>query len=324
MSKRYRIWTLVVAVTAFASLVTGFTSTTLGLEKMKVGSSVKLSPMYNLPFATAEEQGFWKQNGLDAELVTFKGGAKLYQGIVAGAVNMGMSMAASELQARASGVPVIIVFNLNDSETFAFWVRSDSRRKKPKDVKGAKIGVMRLAGSAHAYGRMVVKELGLQKEVKFISAGGIRSSIALLRAGKTDIAVHPYHQLVKLLLKGDVRRLLKVDDYRPSKWTSYIITANQGFVKKSPDIARRVVKAMLQASKFIRGNRGWTSAKLKQMFGFSDKAAGLVYEHLQFSRDGRISPEGLANLSKFLIDFGIVPADKMPPVDELYTKQFTG
>ncbi len=324
MSKHYRIWTLVVAVTACASLVTGLTSTTLGLEKMKVGSSVKLSPMYNLPFATAEEQGFWKQNGLDAELVTFKGGAKFHQGMVAGAVQIGMTMAGGAFQARARGVPVIIVSNLNRNEAFFFWVRSDSRRKRPKDVKGAKIGVMRLAGSAHAYGRMVVKVLGLQKEVKFISAGGIRSSIALLRAGKTDIAVHPYHQLVKLLLKGEVRGLLMVDDYRPKEWLAHVLTADQRFVKESPDKVGKVVKSLLQATNYIKDNRSWTTARMKTMFGFSDKAAELVYDHLGFVRDGKVSPQGLANVRRFLIDFGIVPADKMPPVDELYTKQFTG
>src|SRR3990172_8518126 len=102
MARHYRNWILVAAATAFAALVTGLPSSSLGLEKIKIASSVKLSPMYNLPFETAQEQGFWKQNGLEAELVTFEGGAKYYQGLMARAVQVGMTMAAGDLQARAS------------------------------------------------------------------------------------------------------------------------------------------------------------------------------------------------------------------------------
>lgn len=52
--------------------------------KIKFATSIKLAPTFYLPVLAAEEKGFWKENGPEAELVKFKGGAKLYQGIVAG------------------------------------------------------------------------------------------------------------------------------------------------------------------------------------------------------------------------------------------------
>lgn len=224
----------------------------------------------------AQENGFWKANGLEAELVKFKGGAKLYQGIVAGAVNVGMTMAASELQARAGDVPTVIISRLHDDKAFFFWVRTKGRIKKPQDLKGAKVGGMRLAGSAHAYGRMVVKALGLEKDSKFIFAGGIRSSIALLRAGKTDAAVHPFHQLIKLKLKGEVKPLLRVGDFRLKEWMAYVITARRSFTIKESGLTGRIIKSFIQATNLINTNEGWTKKKLNELFGHSDEAARQV------------------------------------------------
>ena len=37
----------------------------LAAEKMRFGTSVKGNPFYELPAIAAEEQGLWKQNGLE-------------------------------------------------------------------------------------------------------------------------------------------------------------------------------------------------------------------------------------------------------------------
>lgn len=295
-----------------------------GAQKLKLGSSLRLSPVYDLPYLAAVEKGFWSQNGLEVEWVPFQAGAPLYQAIAAGSIPVSLTMAANDFQARAAGVPTIIVSGLYESDDFYIWVRADSRIRAPADLKGAKIGVVRFRGSAHAYGLMVTKALGIEKEVRFVSAGGIRESLAALRAGATDAAVHPFHQLVEMKLKGEVRDLVRVDDYRPKEWASHVVTARSDFAKKEPDTVKRVVRSILQATEFIGKNRDWSAEKVKLLFGFSDEAAKQIYERFHFTRDGKIGKKALENLRAYLIQYGIVSGEKIPTVEELYTEEFLG
>ena len=158
-------------------------------EEIKFGTPVKLDPILYLPVLAADENGFWKQNNVTVQWLPFNGGAALYQAVVAGSVDMGLSSTGSEMRAAGRGVPVVIVAESAQNQDFIVWVRSDSRFKKPADLKGAKIGVPRLGGASQGLGLAIVKGLGLEKDVKFIGAGGIREELAALKTGKIDAIV---------------------------------------------------------------------------------------------------------------------------------------
>ena len=125
-------------------------------------------------------------------------------------------------------------------------------------------------------------------------------------------------------LKGEVRDLVRVDDYRPKEWASHVVTARSDFAKKEPDTVKRVVRSILQATEFIGKNRDWSTGKVKLLFGFSDEAAKQIYERFHFTRDGKIGKKALENLRAYLIQYGIVSGEKIPTVEELYTEEFVG
>src|SRR3972149_2007101 len=75
----------------------------LAQQKLRFGTSLKTSPHQVLPPLAAEEKGLWKPNGLDAQWISFEGGAAMYQAVVAGAVDMGLSGSLSQVQFSARG-----------------------------------------------------------------------------------------------------------------------------------------------------------------------------------------------------------------------------
>lgn len=81
--------------------------------------------------------------------------------------------------------------------------------------------------------------------------------------------------------------------------------------------------SVVQATSFIKKNPGWSMEKMKQVSGYSDRAAQLIYDGLKYSPDGKIDPKAIANVRGFLIDFGIIEKEKAPDVAALYSDRFT-
>lgn len=294
-----------------------------GVEKQKFATSVKEYPIYYLPILAADEKGIWKQNGLEVEWVPMSGDL-MYRALATRAIEIGFGGVPATFRTVAGGVPAVIVMGLYPADPFYIWVRSDSRFRQPVDLKGAKIGVSNFGGSQHNYGLAAVKGLGLDKEVKFIAVGGIAETVAAVKAGSTDALVMPLAITIELKARGELRELVNTFDYLPKEWADMVLIAHKGFVKEKPDQVKRVVKSIFQSIDFIEKNGQWSIDKMKAVQGFSDQAARLLYQSFQYKKDGKISAKGLENVRKFMIDYGQIARDKAPPVEAVYTTEFTG
>lgn len=316
-------------MTIFFSLL-GFILLTLSApdlpaqEKLKYGSSIKFSPQYYLPVMAAEERGIFKRNGLDVEWFPSRSGSDLQRAFAASAIKIASSSAASDILSIARGVPIVILANLQSSDNFAVWVPTKSRIQKPQDLKGAKLGVSRFGGTEHAYGQLVAKQLGLAKEVQFVSTGGIKESLAVLMTGGIDGVVVTPGQMIDLKFQGRVRDLLQVQDYQAKPWASYTIVARKDFVQNEPDTVRRVVRSILEANRFVMSEEGkpLALAKMKEVNNYSDEAAKVIYDTLDFSKDGKLEREAVKNLTSFMVEYGLMKAAEAPSMDTVFTDQF--
>lgn len=295
------------------------------LEKVKVGTSVKHSFRYYLPIFAANEGGFSKQNLVELEYVPFRGGAVLSSAMAAGHLNIGMTMAPSVVLAASAGLPAFIVAPFFPRDDFYFWTRTDSRFKEVKDIRGATVGVHMLRTTSHAYGLMVAKAEGLEKEVRFVGAGGLPETMAALKARAIDVVgPNPLPPLAKLVLAGEVRPFVNVSDYLPKEWLDHVVYARKDFASTHPDSVRRVVRSILQGNRFLVENPGWAIKKMLEVEGLGEKEANLIIERegKKFATIGTMDRKAVENVRALLIDYGIVPKDKAPPVDELFTNKF--
>ena len=291
-------------------------------EKLKVATSTKTSPWTYLPIFAAQEKGFWQENGIDAQWVPFRSGGASIRAMAAGAINVLLSSSVSAFRGRSRGVPLIFVAQIRSRNDFSVYVRGDSPRKRPGDLKGSKIGVSRKGGSEHAYARSVTRALGLEKEVGFVSTGGIVESIASLRTGTIDAVVLTPAQMLNLMLAGEVRILVNVDDYTAKPWTSNVMSVRIPFIKEKPDTVRRAVKSIVKGIDYTMSNPAWAKAKMKAIGGYDDRGVDYMFSILTLTKGGKINPEGLANVRKFLITFGIFGKKKPPRLNEIYTSMF--
>lgn len=293
-------------------------------EHIKYGTAVKLSPVYYLPVLAAQEQGIFTKHGLEVEWVPARNGPDFIRDIAAAAVQIGSSTGVTDIPAIDRGAPAVIVASLQAREGFAIWVASGGRFKSIQDLKGAKIGVSRLGGAEHAYARLVADQLGLQKDIQFVSSGGVEESLALLKTGGVDGVVLTPHQMIDLEIQGKVKPLLEIEDYKPKPWISYTITASRDFVAQKPDTARRVVKSVLEADRFIMSEAGrpWAIAKMKEENHYSDAAAVGIYRELALNTDGTIERKAVQNVVDFMARYDLLKPGDEKSVDTVFTNEF--
>lgn len=310
------------AVTIIVALGLMGGSGVLAAEKLKVGSSIKMSPIFYLPIKAAAENDTWGKNGLEAEWVPFRGAAPMFRAAAAKSIMFGMATGTGAIPAAARGVPVVMVSDLQSNELFVLYVRANSKVRKAEELKGAKMGTPRLGGSTHAMALVVARAHGLEKDVRMVATGGIRELMAGLKTGVVDTAIEPVHLMIKMQLAGDIRELLRLSDYHAKEWAHHVLFASKEFIQNKPDTLKRAVKASLQATNFIQDNRAWTTKTMMETSGFSEEATKHILKDYSFSRTGRLSRKGVQNLRDFLIEYKIISKEKAPPVDELYTDKF--
>ncbi|MBI4528194.1 MAG: ABC transporter substrate-binding protein [Deltaproteobacteria bacterium] len=289
-------------------------------EKVVVATAVRQSPVYYLPVMACLEKGFCQKQGINVEWVPFGSATSMYQAVAAGSVKMGLTHVGSQLQVATRGLPVVVVSDLKSSDDFSIWVKSKGGYHSAADLKGAKLGVSRFGGVEHAYGRVIARAAGREREIRFISTGGIPESLASLKTGAIDGVVLSPHQMIKLKEAGEVREIAAIGDYLPKPWMGYVIFAERGFVKGSLPILKRTLHGLLDSIRFIRSNAEWTVERMKNESGYSDSGARLIYEKLRLTTDGIIRKEAAENARRVLLEYGII-GKEAPPAGEIYTME---
>src|SRR3990172_10366578 len=108
----------------------------LAAEKFKLGTAIKVFPVYYLLIGAAEEKGYWKENNLEPEWVPFTGGPHNMQAVAAGAIRIGIEPGVGVITGASRGLPVVMVAHLQNRSEFPLWVRTDSPIKAPREIKG--------------------------------------------------------------------------------------------------------------------------------------------------------------------------------------------
>lgn len=295
----------------------------LPLERVRVGTSVRESPFYNLPILAGEDMGFWREEGLELQFLPFKGGTEMHRAVAAASLDVGVSGAISVVQNISRGLPEVIVADMQADNAFYLWVPTESSIREPKDLKGARIGVNRFGGTVHAFARALAKALKMEKEIRFVAGGGVREELAAMKAAKLQGRVSEKFTMAPLKFAGEVRELVSVKDFLPREWPDLVIFARKDFSETKPEATRKSIRAILKGADYLQRDQAWAVEKMRMAFGFTEGLARGVYQDLRYGKDGRIDRKGLENVRNFLMEYGIVPKEKAPPLEKLFTREFT-
>lgn len=110
-----------------------------------------------LPFKVAQLKGFWREEGLDVEMILIRGAVGM-QALLGGSVDY-TSASGSTIAAAVRGLPVKLVFISSSKPQFELM--SQSQIKSVQDLKGKIVGISSRGGSNDLLLQMILQKNGL-------------------------------------------------------------------------------------------------------------------------------------------------------------------
>jgi NitT/TauT family transport system substrate-binding protein len=288
---------------------------------VKIGTAVLGSYILAGPVIAGVEKGFFRQQGLNAEFVPFRGGPDLVKAVIAGEVLVGLTGSTDIFVFREAGMPIRMTATQGEGNDFVLVGPPDGLRMA--DLKGKSIGVTRAGAATWVFARMAARAQGWDpdRDVTIVALGGLDAQLAAL--ARKEIAAYVWGDYgASTEAQGRTKLVFRLDSLTP-RWISSIQYASDEQIKKNADQIRRVTRAILQAMGFMKAQPQEAAAVIGSKLSWAADVVAAVHRAWTpyFPEDGRIRVENLKAMQDALLDAGSVR--KRLPLDEHYTTEFT-
>jgi NitT/TauT family transport system substrate-binding protein len=233
-----------------------FASAQNSMAADKVSLRLSYTPFAaHIPVYVAKAKGYYEAAGLDVDILSGRGSVFAATTVGAGKEEFGISDAASVVTARAKGVPVIAIGNLQQDNGVALIATERSGISRVEDLKGHNIGI--LPGSTTTiFLQALLKRHGMSMDDFKAVTWRPGTDLPLLLDGKIDSEVTVYNNEVIAWSIEHPELKLKV-------WTmaslgfdtpGYALITSEEYAAKSSKIVSAFAKASFKGTDYALRN----------------------------------------------------------------------
>jgi NitT/TauT family transport system substrate-binding protein len=196
----------------------------------------------------AVQQGFFKQEGLEIEILYTEGGASTLLPVVSGSLDIAMTNGTlGVIAAFAKGMPVKIISAEATGAPDAFWyARADSGIKSIRDTNGKTVAFSSPGSSTN----LILLQLVAQEKAtpKLVPTGGAPGTLTQVMSGQIDVgwSVPPF--VLQQVADGKARIIARGSDVEAIRnQTIRVNVANANALKQKRDAFVRYMRAISRA-----------------------------------------------------------------------------
>jgi NitT/TauT family transport system substrate-binding protein len=219
-------------------------------EKVRLAHSALESS--NGVWYLAQDRGFYKKHGLDADLLFIPSTTTSVSSLVAGDVQVANASGGGVASAVVAGADLVMVACYLNSLPYELVVNESI--KSPEDLKGKSIGISRVGSASDVAARALIRGLGLEpdKQVPIMQVGGPAERAASFRGGR--IAGFPSPPGIIHLTKGiPYKILISTADFQKRFEFPYICaTTTKSYLARQREIVKKVIMAHIEAMQFFK------------------------------------------------------------------------
>ena len=290
-------------------------------ETLRVGKAGRDAFSF-VPADVGARTGIFRQHGVDIEISSFGGDARLQQAMAADGIDVGLGSGPG-LAFIVKGSPVKgIAAMAGPPLLFALVVRNDAAVATLDDLRGRKVGVSTV-GSVTSW---IISEVSRQKGWGYdgmaqVPIGDDANRIAALKTRSIDGAIVNLAQALNFVQRGEGKVLLRFGEL-VKDFHIHVIFATDKAIAGKPEALRGFLKGWFQTIAFMRTHRNETVEIAKDVMGTDAQTTSGIYDELMpmFSDTGRFDPKALAVLRKSFVEMKTLPEE--PDMGKLYTEAF--
>jgi NitT/TauT family transport system substrate-binding protein len=244
----------------------------------------------------AHQEGFFKKNGLDVELLHIPSSSRGIQAILAGEIAFSYMDGTNEAQANLKGANIAFVVGATNRQVFSLMSKPEIKRVA--GLKGKKIGITRIGSSTHTSALFALNAAGLkQNDYQILPLVEVPNILTALLAGQIDAGVvsPPTNSRAR---KAGLNELMNLAKEGP-EFVSVGVGTSRSYIKANEDIIRRVVRSYAEGVQMFKSNRA-AAEKMMQKYlrvkeqDILDDAYNQFREYLEYPP--YVSRKGMENV----------------------------
>ncbi len=156
--------------------------------KIKVGWCSRTVSSAATPFAIATKMGWFKQDGIEVELVPLPGSTDCVKGVATKHVDFALASVEPLAIGRPQGVKAKIFYTAYQGNIYGIAVPADSPVQKITDLRGKNIGVISMSSAGVVVARALAATAGLNpdRDINIVVAGEGAQPAVMLRNKQVD------------------------------------------------------------------------------------------------------------------------------------------
>src|SRR5437762_4696802 len=157
-------------------------------SKLRVGFCSRTLSSATAPFAVATKMGWYKQDGVEVELVALAGSGDCVKTTATREIPFSLPSVEPLAAARAQGVKAKIFYTAYQGNIYGIAVPADSPIQKITDLKGKTVGVISMGSGGVPAAKALIATAGMnpERDVNIVVAGEGAQTAAMLRNKQVD------------------------------------------------------------------------------------------------------------------------------------------
>jgi NitT/TauT family transport system substrate-binding protein len=200
----------------------------------------------------AQQEGLFKKNGVDAELIHIPSSSRGIQAILAGEIGFSFMDGANEVQANLKGANLALVAGATNRQVFSLMAKPEI--KSVSDLKGKKIGITRIGSSTHTSALYALGQAGLRpSDYQILPLMEVPNIFTALAAGQIDAGVvsPPTNSRAR---RAGFKELIDLAKDGP-EYVSVAVGTSRSYIGANEDIVRRVVRSYAEGVYTFKTNK---------------------------------------------------------------------
>ena len=200
----------------------------------------------------AHDEGLFKKNGLDVELLHIPSSSRIIQTMLAGEIAISYVDGRNTIQSNLTGSDVVMIAGVTNRFPFTFMARSDFKRVS--ELRGKRIGVTRVGSSTHTVTLYVLNQAGLKPgDYEIVPLGEVPNILLALTAGRIDAGPLSSPTTIRGRKAGLVELVTPAKD--GPEYVSVAVGATRAYIRANEEIVRRFMRAYAEAVQLFKSNK---------------------------------------------------------------------
>jgi len=288
-----------------------------------------------LPAVLTEKLGYFKDEGLDVELINSRAGVDAENELLAGAAQavVGFYDHTIDLQSKGKFIQSIVQFSQAPGEVELVSTKYADQIKSPADFKGHTLGVTGLGSSTDFLTQYLAVRNGLkQGDYTLLPVGAGNTFIAAIKQDAIQAGMTTEPTIATMLKTGEAKVL--VDMRTPEKTAEALggpypaasFYVQSAWLETHKEDAQKLTNALVKTMRYIASHSAEEIAEqMPKDYYVGDKdlyVKGLAEGKAQYTPDGRMPKNGPETVLKVLATFKKPLQEKQIDLSKTYTTEF--